>query len=161
LIKAFHQSKASETYKLIIAGPDSYDFGVYLKKLVVSLGLFDKVIFTGRVSGYDKWYLLENSVGLFLPSTGEGWPVVIAEAIGAKVPLVISKECNFSKIIDYNIGIEVDDFDTGKWAKAIDFLCFNQEQRNMFRQNLNVMSDSFSWSNIVQQWINKYNSFIR
>jgi len=160
LIKAFSQSQSSKKFKLILAGPDSYNLLNSLKKLISSLNLEDKVIFSGRVSGYDKWYLLENSMGLFLPSTGEGWPVVIAEAIGAKVPVVISKACNFSDVTKYGVGIEMEDFNVNKWADAIDSICFDKEIRNVFINNLNNISKYFTWTNITKQWINKYISII-
>jgi glycosyltransferase involved in cell wall biosynthesis len=156
LIKAFKQSSASKKYKLVLAGPDSYNYLTYLKELVSTYGIVDKVIFTDRVSGFDKWYLLEHATALLLPSKGEGWPVVIAEAIGAKLPLVISKACNFSEITNLNIGMEIADFNIVNWANAIDALCSHTEQTE-FKHNLNNVSILFTWENIVQQWINEYN----
>lgn len=155
LIKAFQQSVASEKYKLVLAGPDSYGYLGYLKELVSIYHLTDKVIFPGRVLEYDKQYLLEHATALLLPSKAEGWPVVIAEAIGAKLPLVISKACNFSEINTLKVGIEIADFNIANWANAMDTLSF-QPQYAEFKYNLNNISGSFTWENIVQQWIEEY-----
>lgn len=160
LIRAYKQSQACGKYKLVLAGPDAYGFGEGLQNLVSSLGLSHDVIFTGRVSGYDKWHLIENSIGLFLPSAGEGWPVVIAEAIGAKVPMVISKSCNFSEINQLGLGIEVTDFSELSWAKAINELCFDHELYIRFKENLAIHSTAFSWAEITKQWIDKYKIII-
>ncbi|MDR2408413.1 MAG: glycosyltransferase [Bacteroidales bacterium] len=160
LIKAFSQSSASKKYKLVLAGPDSYSYLGHLKELVSTYDLADKVIFPDRVLGYDKWYLLKHATALLLPSKAEGWPVVIAEAIGAKLPLIISKACNFSEITTLNIGIEIADFNISNWANAIDTLC-DQMQHAAFKRNLSNISESFAWENIVQQWINEYNTILK
>ena len=118
------------------------------------------VIFTDRVSGQKKWDLLKNAKGLFLPSKGEGWPVVIAEAIGSEIPCVISKECNFSEIETLKVGIEVKNHEVDEWAKAIDEICFNNHLNLEFKKNLNHVKDSFSWSSIAEQWLNSYKAVI-
>lgn len=158
LIKAFAKSKAKRQYKLVLAGPDSYGYKNNLEALSKSLGLKlnDEIIFTGRVQGESKFYLLKNAKALILPSKGEGWPVVIAEAIGAKIPIIISKECNFSEINVLKLGIEVSDFDINSWTAAIDEICFNIELYKSFQDALEKYSRFFSWDYITTQWQTKY-----
>jgi len=162
LIKAFAQAKASEKFKLVLAGPDSYGYKMVLEKLINSFGMTikDKIIFTGRVIGPDKWILLKNAKALILPSKGEGWPVVIAEAIGSKLPLVISKECNFNEIEKMNLGLEVKDFEIESWKNAIDEICFNETLYKKFELGLDQHQPYFSWESITKQWIEKYKSLI-
>lgn len=162
LIRAYAQSKAANKYKLILAGPDSYGFQNKLEQLSMSLNLkigID-IIFTGRVTGSYKMKLLKDARALFLPSKGEGWPVVIAEAIGAETPCVISKECNFSEIVHLKLGIEISDFDVQNWANAIDEICFNNQIYSVFKERLKCEKDNFSWQSITEQWITTYNNVI-
>lgn len=162
LIKAYQKSKAFEKYKLVLAGPDSYGFRMYLEQIIAALNLKigKDVLFTDRVVGKSKWDLLRNAKGLFLPSKGEGWPVVIAEAIGAEIPCVITKECNFSEIKTMKLGIEVKDHSEEEWAKAIDEICFNKQLNEEIKNNLSHYKDSFSWTVITEKWINSYRTII-
>jgi len=162
LIQAFSKSMARKNFKLVLAGPDLYGFRKTLEKLVKSenLEINKHVIFTDRVEGEAKWDLLKNAKGLFLSSKGEGWPVVIAEAIGAKIPCVISKECNFSEINQLQLGIEVSDFKIENWTSAIDQICSNKEQNVRFEINLNKFAEQFSWDSITNEWISKYKTML-
>ncbi len=162
LIKAYKKSKASEKFKLVLAGPDSYGYQQSLEKIITSLNLEIgvDVILTGRVVGQNKWDLLKNAKGLFLPSKGEGWPVVIAEAIGAEIPSVITKECNFSEIETMKLGIEVKNHSEEEWTNAIDEICFNVHVNEEFKKNLSLSKDFFSWPQITQKLINSYISII-
>lgn len=162
LIKAYQKSKAFGKYKLVLAGPDSYGFQNYLEQIITDLNLKIGVdiLLTDRVAGKTKWDLLRNAKALFLPSKGEGWPVVIAEAIGAEIPCVITKECNFSEIKTMKLGIEVKDHSEEEWAKAIDEICFNKQFNEEIKNNLSHNKDSFSWKVITEQWINSYRTVI-
>ena len=83
LIKAFKKIKKQD-YKLIIVGD-----GIYKKKLiklVKSLKLQKKVIFTGWINNPDKFYL--KSKLFILPSFFEGFGNVLIEAMNLKVPCI-------------------------------------------------------------------------
>lgn len=162
LVKAFVKSKASEKFKLVLAGPDSYGYKTAIEKLVDSFGenIKSKIIFTGRVFGTEKWLLLKNAKTLILPSKGEGWPVVIAEAIGSGLPMIISKECNFSEIEEMQLGLEIKDFEIESWKNAIDEMCFNDKLYKKFELNLIKYRYYFNWKSVTTQWIEKYRSII-
>lgn len=158
LIKAYLKSKAFEKFKLVIAGPDSYSYRAELENLIRSYkgNIMNKIIFTDRVVGADKWALLNGAKALVLPSKGEGWPVVIAEAIGAKIPVIISKECNFSEVTEMEIGTEVKDFSEESWSVALDEICYNDTLYKKFEESLEKYYSLFSWESITKQWIKKY-----
>jgi glycosyltransferase involved in cell wall biosynthesis len=156
LIKAYAESIAKEKYSLVFAGADSYDFKKNLVKLVELYNIKDNVKFIGHVNNEFKCHLLENAKVLILPSKGEGWPLVIAEAIGAKLPMILSKECNFSEIKNYKIGIEVADFNIKNWTNAIDEVCFNDKVYFEYEKNLDNCFNNFSWDYITNLWLTKY-----
>jgi glycosyltransferase involved in cell wall biosynthesis len=156
LIKAFINSKAFDIYNLILAGPDSYGFRDELITMVKNAGVEDKVIFIDRIVGMEKFKLLSNAKALLLPSKGEGWPVVIAEAIGNETPLVISKECNFSEINNLGIGLEVSDFKMQSWSAAIDEVAFDLTKYDEYCLNLIKHKTRFTWDYISKQWLDLY-----
>jgi glycosyltransferase involved in cell wall biosynthesis len=59
-----------------------------LRESARELGLEDSVQFMGRVSEEEKWKLLRSSICLVLPSTAEGWGVVLTEAAATGTPSV-------------------------------------------------------------------------
>ena len=82
MIKAFKKIKKRD-YKLIIVGD-----GIYKKliKLVKSLKLQKKVIFTGWINNPDKFYL--KSKLFILPSFLKKFGNVLIEAMNLKVPCI-------------------------------------------------------------------------
>lgn len=59
-----------------------------LRELARDLRLENKVQFLGRISEEEKWQLLRSSFCLVLPSTAEGWGIVLTEAAAAGTPSV-------------------------------------------------------------------------
>jgi glycosyltransferase involved in cell wall biosynthesis len=59
-----------------------------LRKMARELGLESKVQFMGKVTEEEKWNLLRSSICLVLPSTAEGWGVVLTEAAATETPSV-------------------------------------------------------------------------
>ena len=57
-----------------------------LQTLTIELGLQSKVAFLGRIAEEEKWNLLFSAACLVLPSTAEGWGVVLTEAAAAMTP---------------------------------------------------------------------------
>ena len=158
LIRAFARSKAKSTYKLVLAGPDSYHYRSTLEKISKESGLMinKDVFLPGKVEGNYKWNLLRNAKALLLPSKAEGWPVTLAEAIGAEIPSLISKGCNFDEIEEFKIGLLVNNFSEKSWSDAIDKICFDNSLLEIFRINLMKYKNQFSWATITKQWIAKY-----
>lgn len=158
LISAFSRSRAKDKFKLVLAGPDSYGFRLRLEEIINEnhLTLDKEVFLPGRVEGKKKWTLLNNAHALLLPSKAEGWPVTIAEAIGAEIPSVISNACNFNEIEEFNIGLLVKNFSEQSWSDAIDRICFDSDLIKIFHTNLSKYKNQFSWETITEQWITKY-----
>lgn len=73
---------------LVIAGASDHDKAYYEK--LKSLDTYNKVVFTGFTTGEDLRQLYSHA-GLFvLSSFNEGFPLVLLEAMGYKLPLVVS-----------------------------------------------------------------------
>jgi glycosyltransferase involved in cell wall biosynthesis len=81
-------------WELVIAGPDEQGYMAVLQRLAEKLGLQDRIIFTGSVTGEAKVQLLYSADVFALPSYSEGLPVSLLEAMACEVPVVASKECN-------------------------------------------------------------------
>ena len=87
LIEAFVQTK-HEGYKLVLAGDTDFEdeYSRNLKAMAKSNG----VILTGFIKGKKLHSLLSNTRCYVLPSSHEGLPIALLEAMSYKVPTIVS-----------------------------------------------------------------------
>lgn len=85
-LRALSQIKTDKPWTAKIAGEG--ELLPELRALAKDLGLESKVQFLGRISEAEKWQLLRSSICLVLPSTAEGWGVVLTEAATTGTPSV-------------------------------------------------------------------------
>ncbi len=93
-IEAFAQaSRGRDDAFLLMAGPDD---GVQeeAEALVRRLGVEDRVLFTGMVSGEDKLSALSGANMFLLPSHSENFGIAVIEAAACGVPVIISDRVN-------------------------------------------------------------------
>lgn len=95
---------------LVLAGPDRNEYGDTLKDMVQDLGLSDRVIWTGAVSGDVKKALFARARAFVLPSHQENFGQVVAEALSAGTPVLISDKVNiYKEIIENGAGLVCED----------------------------------------------------
>ena len=110
-------SKSSNpNIKFLIIGSGSLDRN--LKEKVKSLGLEEKVIFTGRLDNLHEVYRCLDC--LLLPSFSEGLPTTIVESQASNLPAIISD--TITKEIDFGINLvkymSIEE-DSNKWLEEI------------------------------------------
>lgn len=152
LIEAFAQSSLRNTYKLVIAGPDSYGHKAELERIVRRTHLSDRVVFWGAAYGAEKANLFQNAACFCLPSKAEGQPVVLSEAIGVGVPVLYSSSCNFPELAQAGCGIELSEFNVLLWTKALEGICVDQDTNMRMRESAVRIKSRYTWSVICKEW---------
>ena len=99
LIQAFDKltkMAGYESHRLVLVGQrgpretlDDYD---HLVELVTSLGLTDKIDFTGYVSQEQLASYFQHALGYVFPSTNEGFGLPVLEAFSFGLPVIISRQ---------------------------------------------------------------------
>jgi glycosyltransferase involved in cell wall biosynthesis len=79
---------------LVMAGPDDHAFGREMKALVASLGLSERVTWTGMVSGDLKWGAFHAADAFVLTSHQENFGIAVVEALACGLPVLISSQVN-------------------------------------------------------------------
>ena len=77
---------------LVIAGEGAPDFVTSLRERAASLGLAEHVLWTGFLSGDTKLSALGAATVFTLPSYSENFGIVVAEALAAGTPCVLSDQ---------------------------------------------------------------------
>lgn len=156
LIKAFAKiSQKEKRAYLIMAGPDQVGWTIRLRRLSKKLGIYDKIIFTGMLSGDLKWGAFYASDVFVLPSHQENFGIVIAEALGCGCPVLITNKINIWKTIEKNgAGFVAGDTQEGvqmlldNWTKLDD-----QEKQQMRKNAKRCFEDNFEIHKTAQDLI--------
>jgi glycosyltransferase involved in cell wall biosynthesis len=94
-------SKQEPSSRLVIAGGD-HGYMSTLQGILKRLRLHDRVLFTGYISGMDKWSLYLDSDVFVLPSRKEAFGNVVPEAAFCETPIVVSDGCAVSRCVQEN-----------------------------------------------------------
>jgi glycosyltransferase involved in cell wall biosynthesis len=101
LVRAFEVLvRTAPTATLAIVGPDDEGLGDGLMRLARTLGVGDRVVLTGVVSGTDRQAALGAADVWVLPSDTENFGNAIVEAMAAGLPVVVTPGINLAGNIE-------------------------------------------------------------
>lgn len=155
LIKAFIKSNI-RSKKLVIAGANDAlpSYVKYLNDLACN---HTNIVFTGAVYGDDKNKLFERCFAYCIPSTTEGLPTTLIEAMSYK------RICIASDIPGNREAL----MDSGVWCKAEDVedlsskLCLVEKEYMNFlwqgQYNYQRVKENFTWDIVVRKYIKYVN----
>jgi glycosyltransferase involved in cell wall biosynthesis len=95
LLPAFQRLLQSRPdMQLVLAGPDHEGYRAHVRELARTLGVADRVLFSGLIAGDLKLAALVDADLFVLPSYAENFGGVIIEALACGLPVVISDQVN-------------------------------------------------------------------
>lgn len=111
LLKAFAAlPNRAKDLRLFMAGPDTDEYAVSLKKLAQALNIAKFVIWGGMVREAVKWGAYQHAQLFCLPSHQENFGIVVAEALSTGTPVLISNKVNIWREIEASqAGLVCDD----------------------------------------------------
>ncbi len=123
-----------------------------LHGLIESLKLEGSIQFHGWVNATKMLELLSRARLLVLPSENENFAIVVAEALGAGVPCVLSKFVGTAEIISkHNAGEIIQELTPTAVADGILKVLHGDETK--YREAaFEAVQKSLDWSKIAQQW---------
>ena len=105
--------------KLVIAGGGNARYIAQLQEMTGTLGIADRVIWAGHVSGAEKLRMLQSASVFVLPSQAENFGIAVAEALACGVPAVVSDQVAIApQIARYRAG-RVTRVDAGELAAEL------------------------------------------
>lgn len=152
LIQAVHQLKQENRMiicRIVGSGPEANT----LKKLASSLGLENNVIFHGRLESHKEIFSLMKSSKVFvLPSTREGFGIVVLEANACSLPVITTNhQDNAAQLLAQKITL----LDHESIAQVIkEVLKSGKDYKKSIQANL----EKYSWTSVVDQIEKVYES---
>ncbi|MCP4378132.1 MAG: glycosyltransferase, partial [bacterium] len=158
LIEAWGRISGQFTdWHLVLGGPDEDGYLATLESQVQSANLSDRVSFPGGLYGTDKKALLNSADVFVLPSRSEGMSVALLEAMGAGIPVVITKSCNFPAADDLGAGFVVDQDIESLSAGLAKMLKMPDNQRGeMGTSAASLVRDNYSWDIVAREMLEVY-----
>ena len=151
LIDAFARIHYSEDLFLVIAGPDNQGLRISLEEQAVKLGISNKIVWTGMLSGDLKWGAYHAADVFVSPSHHENFGIVVAEALSTSTPVLITNKVNIWREVEaYGAGIVGDDNVAGVVKVLSKWLSLNDDESEAMRRNALVCyGDRFSIQSAV------------
>lgn len=142
--------------KFVIAGTGTMTDK--LKEQVKSLGVEEKVIFTGYMNDIEKTKIYKISDITVIPSLYEPFGIVALEAMAAGCPLVVSDVGGLKEIVEHGVnGMRAINGSKDSIKDNILILLKDEELRNKIIKNgYDLISNKYSWDSIAQDTIKLY-----
>jgi glycosyltransferase involved in cell wall biosynthesis len=124
-----------------------------LEGLVEELGLRERVTFTGFVEEYQKIKMLKSSHVLVLPSTVEGFAMVLIEAMAARTPVVAADiPAVHTSVRDGETGLLFRPRDIGNLKEKLEMMLRSEDLREKLSRNgYNLVEREFTWDGICRK----------
>ncbi len=160
LIEAFILAKAEKlidkNYKLVIVG-DGFHTNQYVKRLKNMIKGKNDIILTGNQTGENLEQLFTHAKLFVQPSSDEGLSLVILEALGYNLPLLVS---NIPENIEATQGLgrsfEVNSTKDLK-SKLIKTLKSNSKEEAVYKKQANNITKTlFNWDIIAKNTLSNY-----
>lgn len=153
LIESFAKfAKQNPELDLVIAGPDQTGWKSALVAQAKALGIDSRIHWPGMVKGDIKWGAYRGCEAFVLPSHQENFGIVVAEALAASKPVLISNKVQIWREIDAaNAGLVENDDQTGTDRLLERFLALPPDQRTEMAKAARILFlDKFEMSQAVQ-----------
>jgi glycosyltransferase involved in cell wall biosynthesis len=101
LIDAFAAVASTDpALHLVIAGPDQVGLQASLQQQAAKLGIANRILWPGMLSGDLKWGAYRTAELFCLPSHQENFGIVVTEALACSLPVAITKPVNISAEVE-------------------------------------------------------------
>lgn len=134
LVRAFAKFRDAD-FHLIIAGPDQVGLAAELKDLALTLGVANKITWTGMISDDLKWGAFQIADAFVLPSHQENFGIAVVEALACGTPVLISNQVNiWREIQEDGVGLVESDDQAGTGNLLKRWIDLSTEKRDEMRR---------------------------
>ncbi|MCX6809788.1 MAG: glycosyltransferase [Candidatus Berkelbacteria bacterium] len=146
-LKALARIKDELDFTFLIIGPDEGE-KENLENLAENLGIKNRIVFAGLMSGNKKLETLKSADLSLLNSRSEGLPTTLLESAALALPIICSCGSNFPEVEQFEAGFVVDS--TQQTAQKIKLVLKDDRLREKLSQNALKLADSFNLQKCTQ-----------
>lgn len=160
LIPAFARSGKPDEV-LVLAGPVADGYEPELRQQISKAGIGDRVVFTGMLHGRDRLSAMVDADVFVLPSYQENFGIVVAEAMAAGCPVVISDQVNLHRDVSSAGASRVVPTQVEPLAVAIRATLDDREASSRMVENARrLVVERYDWKRIAERWVRHYERII-
>ena len=153
-------SRGFKDSALLVVGWDEVGTRRRMEAILKASSALDSTVFTGTLTGRDKLAAFGCADLLVLPSYAESFGHVILEGLAAGLPVVVSKQCRFPGVSEYNAGFVVEP-DEASVAEAISTLLSDGELRaRMGRNGRKLVRERYAWRSVAASMADFYRTLV-
>jgi poly(glycerol-phosphate) alpha-glucosyltransferase len=158
LLRAWARVGAQDRYwSLLVVGPNELNHETRLRSMAAELGIDRHVHFLGPAYGPQKTQVLSVADAFVLPSFSEGFSMSVLEAAALGLPVLLTRECNFSELAAAQAAIEVPAGISGITEGLKKLLQLNEEQRILMgAKGVELVKRAYSWPTIAREMVRVY-----
>lgn len=161
LSKAFGNiARERKNVHLLMVGNNEGGVESKVRQWLQEAGVEKEVTFTGILKGEDKLRAFAGSDIFVLPSYSEGFSMAILEAMACRVPVIITRQCNFPEVDRYKGGFIIDPDEKQLTRSLLELLDFPEARRQMGENGWRLVREKFTWDKIAEQIIEMYESLL-
>lgn len=134
-----------------------------LMELAEKLGVRDKVLFLNSTSDQELAEVYAACDVFIYPASASPWGLVVAEAMAASKPVIVSKQAGISEIIQNGVnGIVVDQAKPKEIARQVQMLMSSPKLRKRIGENAyEYVKNNLSWEKYAKNVENVFEEAIR
>ena len=159
LLRAFAEARLPENAQLVIGG-DGAELP-HLRSLAAALGVTDRVVFPGRLTGPAVAWAMASASVIVVPSRTEAFGIVVLEAWRSGRPLIATRRGGPGTLVtDGEDGVLVDPEDKAAFAGALERVLADQDLAGRLGRAGQVSVRRFGWDAVVNQYLDIYRDAI-
>lgn len=156
LIEAFARTEAAtQGFHLVMAGPDQVGWVPQLQRQAESLGIAERITWTGMLTGDLKWGAVHGAEAFLLPSHQENFGLAVAECLACGVPVLISDQVHIWREIEADgAGLVAADTLEGTEQLLRSWMALDETQRQtMAQQGIHCFQTRFEVKQAAQNLV--------
>lgn len=158
-VKTIHLLASDFDLQLVIVGRTGSSYYHQLEGLVQELGLDERVLMPGFLTGLELFAITKNSFLMLFPSFTEGFPIAMLEAMAEGIPVIAAEQGGMIEAGEGCAAFVKSPLDFQGFAAQVRLFLESEELYKVTQEKSKEMAKKYTWETSAKQHIEIYESF--